>query len=205
MLDPQARLKVKPPQGPRSQAARPPGLSATNCDCAIRTQAAPDHWRTRPTRQRVHLAAALLRKGESAGTRLAHRRRLPALRPRRGTAPAVYSQCPALRLLAERHQADAGCDGRRHGTGRDIREIAEQRFMDIEQRVTEMLVLRHELELFLDDVSEQIGADRGRGGGQPIPGAAGASLRPRSRRPAPLIAAETERAARLQPRHGGME
>lgn len=35
----------------------------------------------------------------------------------------------------------------------DIRAIAEERFLDIERRVTEMLVLRHELELFLDDVA----------------------------------------------------
>jgi len=39
----------------------------------------------------------------------------------------------------------------------NIRDIAEQRFMEIERRFTEMLVLRHELELFLDDVTEQIG------------------------------------------------
>jgi len=43
----------------------------------------------------------------------------------------------------------------------DIRNIAEQRFMDIERRVTEMLVLRHELELFLDDITEQIGEAAG--------------------------------------------
>jgi len=38
----------------------------------------------------------------------------------------------------------------------DIKNIAEQRFLDIERRVTEMLVLRHELELFLDDVAQHI-------------------------------------------------
>lgn len=43
----------------------------------------------------------------------------------------------------------------------DIRDIAKQRFMDIERRFTEMLVLRHELELFLDDVTEQIGEAAG--------------------------------------------
>lgn len=42
-------------------------------------------------------------------------------------------------------------------TPHEIRNIAEQRFMEIERRVTEMLVLRHELELFLEDVTEQIG------------------------------------------------
>jgi MerR family copper efflux transcriptional regulator len=43
----------------------------------------------------------------------------------------------------------------------NIREIAELRFMDIERRVTEMLVLRHEMEIFLDDVTEQIGETAG--------------------------------------------
>lgn len=38
----------------------------------------------------------------------------------------------------------------------DIIELAEQRFLDIERRATEMLVLRHELELFLEDLSEQV-------------------------------------------------
>lgn len=44
---------------------------------------------------------------------------------------------------------------------RNIRDIAELRFLDIERRVTEMLVLRHELELFLEDVTEQIGETAG--------------------------------------------
>jgi len=47
------------------------------------------------------------------------------------------------------------------GTMHDIRTIAEQRFMDIERRVTEMLVMRHEMEIFLDDVTEQIGETAG--------------------------------------------
>lgn len=46
-------------------------------------------------------------------------------------------------------------------TGENIRNIAEQRFMEIERRVTEMLVLRHELEMFLDDITEQIGQAAG--------------------------------------------
>ena len=47
------------------------------------------------------------------------------------------------------------------GSMHDIRTIAEQRFMDIERRVTEMLVMRHEMEIFLDDVTEQIGETAG--------------------------------------------
>lgn len=50
-------------------------------------------------------------------------------------------------------------------TDADIRAIAEERFLDIERRVTEMLVLRHELELFLDDVAlhldRSVGASAG--------------------------------------------
>ncbi|HJP05614.1 MAG TPA: MerR family transcriptional regulator [Gammaproteobacteria bacterium] len=38
----------------------------------------------------------------------------------------------------------------------NLREITEQRFMDIEQRTTEMLVLRHELELFRDDLTKHL-------------------------------------------------
>jgi len=48
------------------------------------------------------------------------------------------------------------------GSKHDIRQIAEQRFLDIERRVTEMLVLRHELEIFLDDVTEQISRTAGK-------------------------------------------
>jgi DNA-binding transcriptional MerR regulator len=48
-------------------------------------------------------------------------------------------------------------DGRPAGKGADpVIGIAEQRFLDIERRLTELLVLRHELEFFLDDLSERI-------------------------------------------------
>lgn len=47
------------------------------------------------------------------------------------------------------------------GSVHDIRKIAEDRFIDIERRVTEMLVLRHEMEIFLDDVTDQIGEAAG--------------------------------------------
>ena len=50
--------------------------------------------------------------------------------------------------------------------GEAIREIAEQRFMDIEQRVTEMLVLRHELDLFLDDVARELDESVGESTGE---------------------------------------
>lgn len=37
-----------------------------------------------------------------------------------------------------------------------VLDIAQQRFVDIERRLTELLVLRHELDLFLDDLTEQV-------------------------------------------------
>ena len=47
----------------------------------------------------------------------------------------------------------------------DILGLAEQRFLDIERRITEMLILRHELELFLDDLTEQVGRSAGQQAG----------------------------------------
>lgn len=39
--------------------------------------------------------------------------------------------------------------------------IAEQRFLDIERRLTELLVLRHELEFFLEDLTARVGRATG--------------------------------------------
>jgi DNA-binding transcriptional MerR regulator len=52
----------------------------------------------------------------------------------------------------------------KHGAGTDaeIINIAEHRFLEIERRLTEMLVLRHELEFFLDDMATHV--DRSAGG-----------------------------------------
>lgn len=44
----------------------------------------------------------------------------------------------------------------------DIINIAEHRFLEIERRATEMLVLRHELELFLDDLTVQVDSSAGK-------------------------------------------
>jgi len=43
------------------------------------------------------------------------------------------------------------------GAGSNVMDIAEQRFLDIERRLTEMLVLRHELEFFLEDLTDRVG------------------------------------------------
>lgn len=42
-------------------------------------------------------------------------------------------------------------------SGKTVVGIAEQRFLEIERRLTELLVLRHELELFLDDLARRVG------------------------------------------------
>ena len=77
---------------------------------------------------------ALLHESGEAG-----RERAP--RPRRGGAAPVGAGTAAA--------APAG-----------VRRLAEQRALEIERRLTELLVLRHELELFLEDLAYQV-ADSG--------------------------------------------
>lgn len=59
-----------------------------------------------------------------------------------------------------------GAGEREAAAGTAVMDLAEQRFLDIERRVTEMLVLRHELELFLGDLATQIAQTAGRTAGQ---------------------------------------
>jgi DNA-binding transcriptional MerR regulator len=58
--------------------------------------------------------------------------------------------------------------GRRRGAvaGKTVVGIAEQRFLEIERRLTELLVLRHELELFLGDLTERVGRSAGGAAGR---------------------------------------
>ena len=51
--------------------------------------------------------------------------------------------------------------GGRSGRGTEVMGIAEQRFLEIERRLTELLVLRHELEFFLEDLTARIGRAAG--------------------------------------------
>jgi DNA-binding transcriptional MerR regulator len=58
-----------------------------------------------------------------------------------------------------------------HGTGHDgdgrtVMGLAEQRFLDIERRLTELLVLRHELEFFLEDLTARVRRAAGRPAGR---------------------------------------
>ncbi|HQX46868.1 MAG TPA: MerR family DNA-binding transcriptional regulator [Steroidobacteraceae bacterium] len=52
-------------------------------------------------------------------------------------------------------------EDRKAARGHTVVGIAEQRFIEIERRLTELLVLRHELELFLDDLTGQVGRAAG--------------------------------------------
>ncbi|MEH6549359.1 MAG: MerR family transcriptional regulator [Pseudomonadales bacterium] len=59
-----------------------------------------------------------------------------------------------------------GVDVADNGAGIDIMDIAQHRFLEIERRVTEMLVMRHELELFLDDLTDLVDSSAGKEVGQ---------------------------------------
>ncbi len=50
--------------------------------------------------------------------------------------------------------------------GRSVVGIAENRFLEIERRLTELLVLRHELELFLNDLTQRVGRSAGGAAGR---------------------------------------
>jgi len=68
-----------------------------------------------------------------------------------------------IRQFLAAGQAEAGdTTGKKNGrkTG-DVARIAEDRFLEIERRLTELLVLRHELEMFLREMSEQLPAADG--------------------------------------------
>lgn len=56
--------------------------------------------------------------------------------------------------------------GDTHGENVDMRDVAEQRFLTIERRLTEMLVLRHELELLLDDMTAHVDRSAGQAVGR---------------------------------------
>jgi len=61
-------------------------------------------------------------------------------------------------LAAGRAEA-GGNPGRKNGRqSGDVAQIAEDRFLEIERRLTELLVLRHELEVFLREMSDQLPA-----------------------------------------------
>jgi DNA-binding transcriptional MerR regulator len=62
-------------------------------------------------------------------------------------------------LAAGQADGEGGKKGVRKG--KDVARIAEDRFLEIERRLTELLVLRHELEVFLKEMSGQLPAADG--------------------------------------------
>ncbi|GMU67914.1 MAG: hypothetical protein AMXMBFR37_02470 [Steroidobacteraceae bacterium] len=82
------------------------------------------------------------------------------LYPRSALRPLLFihrAQRLGFSLADIRLLLDGGARGRRA----NVVGIAEQRFIEIERRLTELLVLRHELELFIDDLTEQVGRAAG--------------------------------------------
>ncbi|MEO7385906.1 MAG: MerR family transcriptional regulator [Gammaproteobacteria bacterium] len=65
-----------------------------------------------------------------------------------------------IRQFLAAGRAEAGDHSVRKGARQpgDVAQIAEDRFLEIERRLTELLVLRHELEVFLREVSGQLPA-----------------------------------------------
>jgi DNA-binding transcriptional MerR regulator len=61
-------------------------------------------------------------------------------------------------LAAGRAEAGDAAGGKAGRTAGDVAQIAEDRFLEIERRLTELLVLRHELEVFLREMSSQLPA-----------------------------------------------
>ncbi|MDP2325596.1 MAG: MerR family transcriptional regulator [Gammaproteobacteria bacterium] len=64
-----------------------------------------------------------------------------------------------IRQFLAAGQTEAG--RKNNGKTGDVARIAEDRFLEIERRLTELLVLRHELEVFLREMSEQLPAEDG--------------------------------------------
>jgi len=64
-----------------------------------------------------------------------------------------------IRQFLAAGQVEGGAAG--SGKPQDVARIAEDRFLEIERRLTELLVLRHELEVFLREMSEQLPAADG--------------------------------------------
>jgi len=116
--------------------------------------------------ERAHVSTSMLRFYERAGL----------LRPARRSAGGyrLYGVDAEQTLLFIRRAQRLGLsledirgllagDGRNGIAGGTVVGIAEQRFLEIERRLTELMVLRHELELFLDDLARRIGRSAGGG------------------------------------------
>lgn len=134
---------------------------------------------TRPERRRESTIGALARRARVAPSVLRYYEKEGLLVPGRRTASGYRLYGPdAERTLLFINRAKrlgfslddirqflvAGQpegDGPRRGKAGDVARIAEDRFLEIERRLTELLVLRHELEVFLREMSGQLPAADG--------------------------------------------
>ncbi len=116
--------------------------------------------RRSPAGYRLYPAASerqvlFIRRAQRLGFSLADIRALlhesGEARARQPAAPARTRRAAGSLTGAAARSAGSAADG-----GRGVRQLAEQRALDIERRLTELLVLRHELELFLEDLAEQV-------------------------------------------------
>src|SRR5215831_12567819 len=108
--------------------------------------------------ERAHVTTSMLRFYEREGL----------LKPARrsGSGYRLYSEDAEETLLFIRRAQRLGfslediklvLSGQGARSGRHVVGIAEHRFLEIERRLTELLVLRHELELFLNDLTQRVG------------------------------------------------
>jgi DNA-binding transcriptional MerR regulator len=110
---------------------------------------------------------ALARRAQVSTSMLRFYEREGLLRPQRrsGSGYRLYGAEAERTLLFIRRAQRLGLSlddirlvlAGRAASGKTVVGIAEQRFLEIERRLTELMVLRHELELFLDDLARRVG------------------------------------------------
>lgn len=122
---------------------------------------------------RKHLTiGALARQLDISTSTLRYYEREGLLAPERRSASGyrLYPPDAAKRLLFIRRAQRLGfsladirllLDAEGEAGAASLMGIAEQRFLDIERRLTELLVLRHELEFFLEDLTTRVGRATG--------------------------------------------
>ena len=109
--------------------------------CSARRGARRAGYRLYPPRQRATLL--FIRRAQRLGFSLADIRALLQESGRQAPRQAAPSRA--------RREAGRTADG-----APGLRGLAEKRALDIERRLTELLVLRHELELFLEDLATEV-------------------------------------------------